>query len=150
MPFVGRIDKIIFRANLTNRACFKERMILPFSTFNEVWKNMNRSMFNCEISEEDEVKLNTLLTGNMPLFFLRYAFSKNEYREANARGFNLLEYEMAINDNMKSIETRFKSSKCLDNTYRWCMLYEKYKRQSDLNSASEEFMGKRGNNFGKK
>lgn len=111
---------------------------------------IDKSSFNCEIPEADVVKLNTLLTGNMPLFFLRYAFSKNEYREANAKGFNLLEYEEAINNNMRSIETRFKSLKCLDNTYRWCMLYEKYRRQSDLNNASEDTMSKRGNNLGKK
>lgn len=111
---------------------------------------INKNVFNCDISEEDEVKLNTLLTGNMPLFFLRYAFSRNEYKEANAKGFNLLEYEVAMNDNMKSIETRFRSLKCLDNTYKWCKIYDHYRRLSDLNNASEDILDKRGNSFGKK
>lgn len=127
---------------------------LPVNIFlkdreNNKWV-INKRIFNCEMSEEDENKFNTLLTGNMPLFFLKYAFARHEYREANAKGFNLLEYEQEVNYNMRAIEKRFKNSNCLSKTYTWCMLYEKYKRMSDFNTMCDESSSERGKVFEKK
>lgn len=103
----------------------------------------NEDVFRHPILDEERDKLNSLLTGNMPKFFMNYALRTYRMEEANRMG----EYSEAaeLNENrerdISSIKKRFRSSKCIVNTYQWCMLYEGCKKRDAAYSASGVSVG---------
>lgn len=122
------------------REVFRVIKTLPTNLFRS--KNgkyeFNEGVFTHPILDEEREQLNSILTGNMPKFFMNYALHTYRMEEANRMG----EYSEAAELNeycerdLASIKKRFRSSKCVVNTYQWCMLYEGCKKRDDAYSAS--------------
>lgn len=108
-----------------------------FRTSGNVY-SFNSLVFTHPLLEEEENKLNSLLTGNMPKFFMSYALHKQKMHEAQMLG----EYSEAgelqelCDTDIASINKRFRSSKCVANTYRWCMLFEGCRKRDEVYAAS--------------
>ena len=109
---------------------------LPVNAFKSNGKKgfeFNSGVFNHPLLEDEEKELHSLLTGNMPKFFRNYicykkrrddAYSLGEYSEGS-------ELQECLDSQTAAIQKRFLSSKCIENTYRWCMLYEGCRKRDE-------------------
>lgn len=86
----------------------------------------NEDTFKHPILDEERDMFNRLLTGNMPKFFINYAVHKEQLTMAREMGeySEAEELREACDRDKSYIRKRFKSSKCIMDTYNWCMLYE--------------------------
>lgn len=108
----------------------------------------NASVFENPILDEEYNDLNSTLTGNMPKFFVYYAIHKQNRDNCQAAG----EYSEAselyecMQMDVNAINKRFRSKKCVTDTYKWCMLYEacmkRDKSFSEGLSSGEDTSGK--------
>lgn len=90
---------------------------------------VNYDLFtHCMPTETESKKLNTYLTGKMPNYFYDYMVDYRRLCNAREDGFTsqseISELQKDIEHDVKKIENRFKSAKCLNMTYEWCLLYE--------------------------
>ena len=80
------------------------------------------------LDESETKKLTTYLTGNLPKFFAKYIRDYRLLCDANKDGFTpgseIAEMQTDVEYDIKRIDGRFKSSKCLNMTYEWCMVME--------------------------
>ena len=99
---------------------------------------MNYSLFEYPLYDEEKQKLESLLTGNMPRFLRNYLIYRERLEEAR-KGFpspsEIADIQDEIEKNKNSIYKRFKSGKCVSQTYEWCRLYEAC-RQRDVTYSS--------------
>lgn len=104
----------------------------------------NSEVFNHPILDEEKSELNGLLTGNMPKYFNDYIRHTHRMQDAQRMGdySEAAELQQCCEMDLATIKRRFKSSKCLKNTYRWCMLYEGCRKRDDDYSASGISVGK--------
>lgn len=123
------------------REIFRVLETLPSNLFKRDEDNkwqFNENVFSYPILDDERAKLNNLLTGNMPKFFMNYAMHKRQMIEAQNYG----EYSEAselgeyCERDKNAIRTRFKSHKCIMDTYRWCMLYEGCMKRDAAYAAS--------------
>lgn len=103
---------------------------------------MNYSLFESPLYDEEKEKLESLLTGNMPRFFRNYLIYRERLDEAR-KGFpspsEISDLQDEIERNKNSIYKRFKSEKCVNQTYEWCRLYEACRqRDASYSSMGEE------------
>lgn len=91
--------------------------------------NVNLDLFpHYPLDESETKKLTTYLTGNLPKFFAQYIRDYRLLCDANNDGFTpgseIAEMQTDVEYDIKRIDGRFKSSKCLNMTYEWCMVME--------------------------
>lgn len=103
---------------------------------------MNYSLFEYPLYDEEKEKLESLLTGNMPRFLRNYLIYRERLDEAR-KGFpspsEISDIQDEIEKNKNSIYKRFKSEKCVNQTYEWCRLYEACRqRDTSYSSMGEE------------
>ncbi len=109
----------------------------------------NTSVFQNPILDEELCDLSSLLTGNMPRFFTQYAVNKINRDNCQAAGdySDAAELYECMQMDVNAINKRFKSKKCVADTYKWCMLYEacmkRDKGYSDGLSSGEDTSGKK-------
>lgn len=117
---------------------------------------INYNAFLNTIPDDERRKLDTLLTGNMTRFFASYVFHYSRLQEAHrccAGSYEIGELQADINRDVARISKRFKSSKCLNMTYEWCMLYEGCMKRDALYCENESNINNGGANakvFGKR
>ena len=79
-------------------------------------------------SEDEAKKLNTYLTGNLFRYVSEYVRDYRLLCDANNYGFTppseMAELQMDVEYDVRRIDNRFKSSKCLNMAYEWCMVLE--------------------------
>lgn len=128
---VSKID--IPRKNVSDtdkkNEIYRVLKLLPYNAFSRKGDNfvINYNVFATSIADDEKKKLDTLLTGNMPRFFANYVFHcyrLQEEQECYASSYEIGELQMDIERDIGRINKRFKSSKCINMTYEWCMLYE--------------------------
>ena len=100
---------------------------------------INERAFDCPILDNEKYQLNHLMTGNLPKFFMNYAIHKEQlgYAESFGEYHEAAELRESCDRDKLAIKTRFKSSKCVADTYDWCMLYEKCKQRSEQFSSDK-------------
>lgn len=80
------------------------------------------------LAEDEKKKINTYLTGNLPKYFALYMKDYRLLCEANKDGFTppseIAEMQTDVEYDIRRIDNRFKSSKCLNMAYEWCMVME--------------------------
>lgn len=134
------IQKPNVSINEMSREVFRVLETVPSNLFkrdDNKWK-FNENLFAHPILDEEREELNSLLTGNMPKFFINYAMHKNQMKEAQNFGeySEAAELSESCDRDKNAIRTRFRSHKCIVDTYRWCMLYEGCKKRDAAYAAS--------------
>ena len=80
------------------------------------------------LAEDEAKKVNTYLTGNLPKYFAWYMRDYRLLCDVNKDGFTppseIAEMQKDVEYDIKRIDNRFKSSKCLNMAYEWCMVME--------------------------
>lgn len=113
--------------------------------------SVNYDLFSYPLFEEEKRQLDTLLTGNLPKYIANYTLHHHRYLEAQKCGISdseILEFRSIMSRDMASINARLKRSKCVDDTYRWCVIYDEcMKRCSDYESDDNNAFG--GKTYGK-
>lgn len=108
----------------------------------------NTSVFQNPILDEELGELSSLLTGNMPRFFTQYAVHKINRDNCQAAGdySDASELYECMQMDVNAINKRFKSKKCVADTYKWCMLFEacmkRDKSYSEGYGSGEDVSGK--------
>ena len=126
---------------------------LPTNTFNSSSSKykVNYDLFDVEVYDDEKSQLDTLLTGNLPKYFMNYARHRAQYAEVykyNPVSSELGEIRSSMESDLASIRKRFRSAKCINDTYNWCMLWEGcMKRSSEYDGASGK--GNCGKTYGK-
>ena len=106
---------------------------------NEGKFSINEKAFDCPLLDNEKFRLNHLLTGNLPKFFMDYAMHKEalQYAENSGEYHEAAELRESCDRDKYAIKMRFKSTKCVADTYEWCKLFEKCKQRSDQFSGGE-------------
>jgi hypothetical protein len=77
---------------------------------------------------DEAKKVGTYLTGNLPKYFAWYMRDYSMLCAANKDGFTpyseIAEMQKDVEYDIRRIDNRFKSSKCLNMAYEWCMVME--------------------------
>lgn len=113
---------------------------------------VNYDLFRVPVYEEERKQLDSLLTGNLPKYFTNYAMHNYQYGQAckyNPVGSELSEIRNLMEWDLASIKKRFRSYKCVNDAYTWCMLWDGcMRRNSEYGNGSEK--GDCGKTYGKR
>lgn len=79
-------------------------------------------------TEDEARKLNTYLTGKLPKYFAEYISDYGVLCDAQRDAFTppseMCELQTTVEYDIRKIDNRFRSAKCLNMAYEWCMLFE--------------------------
>lgn len=80
------------------------------------------------VSEDEAKKLDTYLTGSLMRYFAEYMSDYQLLCQCNKDGFTpyseIAEIQTDVEYDIKRIDKRFSSTKCLNMAYEWCMVFE--------------------------
>lgn len=80
------------------------------------------------VSDDEKKKLDTYLTGSLMRYFYEYMCDYNLLCDCNKDGFTpyseIAEMQTDVEYDIKRIDKRFTSTKCLNMAYEWCMVLE--------------------------
>lgn len=80
------------------------------------------------VTDSEKKKLDTYLTGSLMRYFYEYMTDYNLLCDCNKDGFTpyseIAEIQTDVEYDIKRIDKRFTSTKCLNMAYEWCMIFE--------------------------
>ena len=101
---------------------------------------VNYSLFFHPLLEDEKKKLDSYLTGKLPEFFANYINNYANLQEAPVYvtpASEMAELQYYVDLSAQKINNRFKSSKCLNMAYEWCMLYDGCRKREEAYSSSD-------------
>ena len=103
---------------------------------------VNYNLFKYPLLDTEKHKLDSYLTGNLPKYFSDYIIGYKVLKDAHEDGMTPLsetsQLERELESTAKKINNRFKSEKCLNMAYEWCMLYDGIKKRETQYDESQK------------
>ncbi len=136
------------------REVFRVLHTLPINAFLYDGKkfHFNEGAFRYPLADDEKKRLRSLLTGNMPKYFMDYAQHRQraQYCSDSGEYYEASELRGECERDERAISRCFKNNGRLVNTFKWCMLYEACRRREKMYSGGEQDLGMVPKAYGKK